>query len=122
MEKATCTKCGDCCETIWVKWSFKDLDYAVAKFPPNSAYGNMTNNNYDAWFIKKYWKIVDERDGRTRFSCEWWDKETRLCTAHDSRPPICKNFPWYGKEPVAAALDPLPRCSFWQDVIFKGMQ
>jgi len=46
----------------------------------------------------------------------------RLCTAHDERPPVCRNFPWYDYD-IDDPGDPLPwrhrssRCTFLADVL-----
>lgn len=33
------------------------------------------------------------------YSCDLFDPETRRCTAYDQRPPICRDYPWYGDPP-----------------------
>jgi hypothetical protein len=39
--------------------------------------------------------------------------DTRTCTAHDDRPPICSGYPWYGLLAGSRWLD--PPCSFHAD-------
>jgi Fe-S-cluster containining protein len=34
--------------------------------------------------------------GRAFFTCKHWDEDTRLCTAYDKRPSMCRDYP-YGK-------------------------
>lgn len=33
------------------------------------------------------------------YSCDRFDPETRRCTAYDERPPMCRDYPWYGDPP-----------------------
>ncbi len=49
------------------------------------------------------------------YSCRAFDPETRLCTAHELRPPICSGFPWYDEAPKRNATIP-PQCEFNRDV------
>jgi Fe-S-cluster containining protein len=85
--------------------------------------GNMV---LDAKFILKHWRAFRvKRDGKTqwRYSCDMFDTVTRKCTAHKDRPPICSNYPWYGKKPEGWMLSPTPdesakhvSCSYWFDI------
>ena len=35
--------------------------------------------------------------------------------AHDERPPLCSDYPWYGREPGTGEKGLPLRCSFWAD-------
>lgn len=57
--------------------------------------------------------------------CDQFDRTSRLCLAHDHRPSICRDFPWYGREPRGTRTEwngehviglISRRCSFWADV------
>lgn len=41
----------------------------------------------------------------TYIDCDAFDHDTRLCTAHTDRPPICSGFPWYGLDPATAVRE-----------------
>jgi Fe-S-cluster containining protein len=62
-------------------------------------------------------------DGDTvhRVRCDQFNPDTRQCEAHDDRPRVCSEFPWYGRSPhdpdsrgIADSLS--PRCSYHADV------
>lgn len=111
-----CSKCGDCCERIWIaqdpdkvaQWAY------LPEYPPTAARSARANSNIeDARFIHKYWLY----SGDGFWQCSKWDSESRLCTAHDERPPVCRNYPWYGERPSEDRGRSLPeRCAFRADV------
>lgn len=49
------------------------------------------------------------------WSCDAFDPVERLCTAHEDRPPVCSNYPWYGRAPVKGPVTN-PRCSYLLDL------
>ena len=85
------------------KWGEKDRATAV-------------RNYEDATFILQHWHDLGDGDSL----CDRFDPETRLCMAHDERPPICQDFPYYGENTAQKVIDSLGegdlRCSFWADV------
>jgi Fe-S-cluster containining protein len=100
-----CSRCGACCDPVVLM--FKPEDMTGPSGP----------------FAREHWQVIGERvnrnddSGRTEYliECDQFDKATRLCTAHDSRPPICSGYPWYSADPnVNLVLD--PTCSFQADV------
>jgi hypothetical protein len=49
--------------------------------------------------------------------CDVFDPEHGQCTAHDQRPPLCREYPWYGKEPSADQLGLMySQCSYLADL------
>lgn len=110
-----CNKCGDCCETI----HFPSMERVaeIAEFAKHEGPKNweetLDNNVIDALFILENWKLND--DGIT-YHCLAFDEENRLCSAHNDRPPVCRGFPWYGKEPWIEAIKGYTNCSFWEDL------
>lgn len=48
------------------------------------------------------------------YRCPIFDPVARVCTDHANRPPVCSNYPWYGREPESYKGLP-PRCSFVAD-------
>ena len=82
---------------------------------------------HNARFILKHWHGIRRtpKGWKTHrsawlFECDAFDKETRQCTAHKDRPPICSDYPWYGGSPEANRLtgepEKLASCSYWFDV------
>lgn len=100
-----CARCGDCCDPV------------VLMFKPEDMVGP------SGPFAREHWQVVGQRVNRNDSSdrveylveCDHFDKTTRLCTAHDSRPPICSGYPWYGAEPNRDRLLDA-RCSYQADV------
>jgi Fe-S-cluster containining protein len=64
-----------------------------------------TTGAADLIFAASHWTATGERsDGMHAYQCDRFDRATRLCTAHDERPPICRTYP--------IALNVLPsRCT-----------
>jgi Fe-S-cluster containining protein len=45
-------------------------------------------------FAAANWHATGERsDGMHAYQCERFDSSSRLCTAHEERPPICRAYP-----------------------------
>lgn len=122
--------CGMCCTRIWMS------DEAMARIRKNAAavspdvhlqawldvgYGDLEAREtyWDSSFIVEHWSEIPdtvENNGGRRFVCDRLDSETRLCIAYGERPPVCRRFPWYGKEPtVEEAKWRLPDCC-----VFRG--
>jgi Fe-S-cluster containining protein len=72
------------------------------------------------WLKGRY--MVD-RDGNAAmpffFRCRHFDAETRTCLDYANRPPVCRDYPWYGMEPREDASLP-PDCSYRSDLIQIG--
>ena len=108
-----CSRCGDCCENIPLNTN-KRLVREWLRNPELS-----DDNRANSEFILAHWRggRRASKDGRTKgWTCDQFDSASRLCLAHDARPPLCRRFPWYDNEPTAEKLADLPRCSFWADV------
>jgi Fe-S-cluster containining protein len=56
-------------------------------------------------FAAAHWRATEaQTDGMHAYQCDRFDVTTRLCTAHEERPPICRAYP--------VALNILPtRCT-----------
>ena len=55
------------------------------------------------------------------FNCPFFNESTKDCEAYDRRPPICRNYPFYGRDPSEVAeasvgLQMPLKCSYWADV------
>ncbi|GAC1521600.1 MAG: hypothetical protein NVS3B1_05980 [Marmoricola sp.] len=80
----------------------------------------------DLVFIKAHWRQDmkapirrdpdDPNSAYFKYTCDMFDPVARDCNAHESRPPICSQFPKYGRETIET-LDPiLTGCTFWNDI------
>lgn len=99
-----CGRCGDCCENIPCSFDLATVYVARDK-----------HMQQDLDFIREHWHPMYEVEDHTkqRFSCDAFDTDTRLCTAHEDRPPVCRDYPWYGREPDGRYIP--ARCSFNAD-------
>ena len=101
--------CGDCCDPVWYPLGPADLRQSSL-----TAVGGP--HEPDLVFAAAHWRPTGEvRDGLHGYSCDRFDSDTRLCTAHEERPPICRGYPWYDGEPGEHVRLPL-RCSFRADL------
>jgi Fe-S-cluster containining protein len=78
-----CTACGDCCDPVWYPLGAADIRQSAS-----------TTGARDLAFAAAHWRPTGERlDGMHAYQCDRFDRTTRLCTAHDERPPICRAYP-----------------------------
>lgn len=88
-------------------WPEERRDMAIRRFAHDSLY------RQDAAFIAAHWVPLDD----DTCVCNAFDPETRLCTAHEDRPPVCRDFPWYGAEPESwRSGDLMLQCSYLLDL------
>jgi Fe-S-cluster containining protein len=73
-------------------------------------------------FIAGRWHPIgawrdDDGVAQLDLRCDAFDPATRLCTAHEDRPPVCRGYPWYGEDPAGSsrALALYPECSYLID-------
>lgn len=139
-----CAMCGDCCRAIamkrsmtrivaWARW-YRQWDRYLASGgevrPTQEEHGHNPRTRLDVYFMEKHWHRVGREEaarllpgmgykGAYYFTCDAFDPEANLCTAHEERPPICRDFPWYESRPdlEVTRLNPaFRRCSYWADV------
>jgi Fe-S-cluster containining protein len=101
-----CSACGCCCDPVWYSYGPGDLRQLAER-----------TNSADARFAVAHWHPTGETgDAGHAYRCDRFDPVTRLCTAHDERPPICRGYPWYD-EPPGRRLVLLPEpCSYRADL------
>jgi Fe-S-cluster containining protein len=136
---ASCALCGVCCEEIYIgKDHATIMGYPLEEPPAGYAARDpeheevwkvwdtyLTDGMRDALFFRVHWhpimngEVQRSRDvghgPRYAYTCDAYDRERRICTAHDTRPTTCRGYPWYGRPPVTDAIEH-PRCSYWHDV------
>jgi Fe-S-cluster containining protein len=132
-----CSRCGDCCDpvTLSAEMQAKIHAQAVADLRDpdtnpewwlathdmsgptawDDARSIWTSHREAVW-LEVHWTVVATTSHGSHLRCDQFDIDTRLCTAHDDRPAICRGFPWYGRAP-SSEPGPLPlRCSFTADL------
>jgi Fe-S-cluster containining protein len=138
---AGCAGCGSCCDPVilndetyellgkhwtraaldgtpdprtdegWEAWRAvgnldADREWICERYPPDSDY------RADADFIAAHWRPLGDHEYR----CDRFDPVHRKCMAYGDRPPVCRNYPWYGREPSGSNTDPPPQCSYLADL------
>lgn len=116
-----CAQCGDCCERIVPNATVPDLRRRLA----DPYYAGRLRAQAEL-LIDMLTKIdVSKLSGRPVYSCRHFDAVTRLCTAHEKRPDMCRGYPWYTRGNVPSKKererhrlprDMSPRCSFTADL------
>ena len=131
---AECNRCGACCWPIETSWTKREIAQR------NTPLG-------DKEFVAKHWRRIrqdvalqriKERyadadslvwdgvrkalKGGRYYECDQYDPGTKTCGAHDTKPPICRSFPWYNEPPVPHRLYCLPNCSFEADLCVNATE
>jgi Fe-S-cluster containining protein len=79
----TCSACGACCDPVWYPLGPADVRQSAH-----------TTHSEDLVFAAAHWHPTGEtQHGMHAYRCDAFDDETRLCTAHAARPPICRAYP-----------------------------
>lgn len=108
-----CARCGACCEDIWIPYETPDdLREKLASLGEDDV-----RSRADLTFMLDHWTPGrgPDRAVHWRWTCDQYDPEHRLCRAHDGRPPVCRDFPWYGQRPGDGGRIHTD-CSYWLDV------
>lgn len=121
---ATCAQCGDCCEAIPFSMDQEQIKDRLAE-----GEGLGERGITDLTFILKNWVPISRREyenvhpeaatEKKMYTCRQFNRETRQCMVHDSRPPVCRDYPWYSRgvpEDETQVIMLPARCSFWEDV------
>lgn len=125
-----CARCGSCCDPVILM--FDPQERAAERLGSGEPLEDWSTQQYE--FFRDHWTSTstfeDDLDGEPvtvhRVRCDQYDPDTRSCMAHDTRPQVCSEFPWYGRDPnsegsrhIAHAL--APQCSFNADVAGRKM-
>lgn len=113
-----CARCGDCCDPVL-------LSAGAAEYVFSDAAGVPEPGGQREWarrhlhfrrFRGEHQLTGSVRlDAGVEFDCGYFDKATRQCTAYDDRPAMCRDYPFYGRQPQADSTMG-GRCSFLADV------
>ncbi len=111
-----CARCGDCCDPVILPLTKKQVRERNTPSGPFILANWRRISRAEALKRRPPPDGLDYPTGQRFYECAAFDPATRLCTAHDDRPPVCRRFPWYEQEPDAGRLGTLTRCSFWADI------
>lgn len=117
-----CVGCGDCCENIPLNTPERADIYGKRLLAGDTRGSTGALRKMAAWLanltvLSGPVRAHDSNELRWRYACPLFDTETRRCTDHSNRPPVCRNYPHYKREPQPyPGMDGLsPRCSFNAD-------
>lgn len=116
-----CVRCGDCCDPVTLpldQW-LQVLDWN-AEWPEERWDGDERGTRAEVFpnltFMYEHWHCTDVRGSTVLLRCDAFDVSTRTCTMYEQRPPVCRDYPWYGKTPAREHAPRSDRCSFWLDL------
>lgn len=112
-----CARCGDCCDPVHLAVDQRDLVDRWREYVADG--GQQPQAGSDIAFILAHWTELEHKDIGTTYRCAFFDPDTRMCTAHDQRPPVCRDFPFYDQPGNPQNLESRadgPWCSYWLDV------
>jgi Fe-S-cluster containining protein len=114
--------CGACCDPVvldfgtWTKALEQSRRCSAAEADSPREWASVV-------FIARHWHPVaawrtDSGEPKIDLRCDAFDPGTRLCTAREDRPPVCRDYPWYGDDPVTCGRGPdlYPSCSYLADL------
>lgn len=121
--QAKCNMCGKCCEVIALPIPPEHLDpasgmryvdskFMFENFVPVDA---ETARSINPHIIIESEELLNGTE-QYFYTCKQYDKENKLCMAHEQRPHVCSGFPWYNKPIHNIALRMHMSCSYWEDV------
>lgn len=114
-----CANCGSCCNPVRLDVENRDgmdqwrryLDAGGDELPTPGT---------DAEFVMEHLTEIARNDNGATYSCDRYDPVHSRCTAHEDRPKMCRDFPWYnGSDPDTLRKDaPIlyRSCSYLLDV------
>lgn len=126
-----CTGCGGCCDPVIIPRRMVTKtrvagDPDLMPVAPGASDGercrswirdDLTRISRTEALRRRPAIALGATSGQFFYACRHYDRETRRCLDYDNRPSICRGFPWYGKEPTAAALEYLPECGYREDLV-----
>jgi Fe-S-cluster containining protein len=105
-----CARCGACCESI----PLEGLEH-LQKNRADGKYDDDSRMAEDIDFMSEHWTALPDEPGH--YACDQFDPVARLCRAQESKPPVCRDFPWYGGRGLPGyAVGLPPQCSYLLDV------
>ena len=101
---------------------FGDFCRAVSLIYTKKALRQYKGEDAD-WILKHFKRISRVEAIRKRsthsgyfYKCDAFDPEKNICTMYAERPRMCREFPWYEREPVEEAIYCYPNCSYHADL------
>jgi Fe-S-cluster containining protein len=89
----TCRRCGDCCDPILLRATKREIRADRSLEGDEFILRHWRRVSKDEAFRKRPLLRASHYTGRCYYVCDRFNPTTRLCEAHDARPPICRAFP-----------------------------
>jgi Fe-S-cluster containining protein len=105
----------------WLEW-WPDEDWE-ARIPKGCSGFDGRSWQCEEWENARWYRQLvyvepgGQLEGRQHhYTCPHFDAEARTCTDYANRPPVCRDFPWYGRPPGSRPLGAVSkRCTYWAD-------
>lgn len=112
-----CNACGACCRVIYVEQSPEEIR-AVAQLT------RVLGIPSDMQFAAEHWRPLSREEAMQRnpfytrqlptnahlYTCDQLGEDGK-CQSYESRPLVCRGYPWYGGKPVKVPLAD-PDCGY----------
>lgn len=116
-----CARCGHCCAPVFIRFDLRRALEWYRTPNPNTEEGaaewarrgwrtptdadkqwaRQAHESKNIAFANEHWTIEwHTNHGASVVTCDQFDPEHRVCTAGESRPPICSDYPFYGEDPT----------------------
>jgi len=117
-----CNRCGACCRVLTLEQSPQEVRNVAAL---TAVLGIPSDHRFAA----EHWRPLTREEAMQRnpiytsslaadaylYSCDMLGADG-LCKAHDTRPLVCRGYPWYGEPPRDMVLAD-PDCDYYEDVV-----
>ena len=118
---ATCSGCGACCDLIPLDQTPEQIAASVAAWPDA-----VDNHYFGGDYLVPVTKAEAEQinpalvrihpSDKSWYTCRAFDATSRRCTIYETRPKMCRNYPWYEWGPRGIVIKAFPDCSYHADV------
>jgi Fe-S-cluster containining protein len=119
-----CNQCGACCRVLTLAQSPEEVR-------ATAALTKVLGIPSDANFAAEHWHPLTRSEAMQRnpyytqrlpaeahlYACDQLGPDGR-CLAYDSRPLVCRGYPWYD-EPVRDMQLPDPGCGYFYDIVME---
>ncbi len=120
----SCNLCGACCRVLTLEQSPEEIQATAAL---TSVLGIPS----DSTFAAKHWRPLSRAEAMERnpfytaklpesahlYTCDQLGDDGR-CMAHESRPLVCRGYPWYDQDPRAMHLADA-QCGYYLDLVYE---
>jgi len=120
----SCNKCGACCRVLTLPQSPDEVRQIAAV---TSILGMPSDHRFAA----EHWHPLTRAEAMQRnplytmqlkpdaylYRCDMLGDDG-LCKAHETRPSVCRGYPWYDEPPRDMPLAD-PDCDFYEDVVME---